>query len=65
MISVLIVDHSRELCDIIAKYLSLQPDMQICGVCYDGRSAVNLARELRPELVLLDLGLPLLDGLEF
>lgn len=63
MISVLVVDHSRELCDIIAKYLSLQPDMQICGVCYDGRSAVNLARELRPELVLLDLGLPLLDGL--
>lgn len=64
MISVLVVDDNLELSGIIAKYLSMQKDIEVCGVCYDGKRAVDLVREVRPDLLLLDLGLPLLDGLE-
>jgi len=64
MVSIVIVDKNFALCEIIVQYLSLQPDFEVIGVGHDGREAVKKVRALRPELLILDLGLPLLDGLE-
>jgi DNA-binding NarL/FixJ family response regulator len=44
--------------------LEAQPDIEVVGEAGDGREAVALARELRPDVVLLDIRMPHVDGLE-
>jgi len=56
-------DHEivrRGLCDLLRS----QPDWEICGEASNGREAVELALTLKPELVILDIGMPNLNGLE-
>jgi len=40
------------------------PDMEVAAEATNGRRAVRLAKELRPDIVILDIGMPLLNGLE-
>jgi DNA-binding NarL/FixJ family response regulator len=44
--------------------LDAEPDLEVAGEAADGRQAVTFARELRPDLVLMDIRMPELDGLE-
>jgi DNA-binding NarL/FixJ family response regulator len=44
--------------------LDAEPDLEVAGEAADGREAVALARELQPDLVLMDIRMPELDGLE-
>jgi DNA-binding NarL/FixJ family response regulator len=44
--------------------LDAEPDLDVAGEAADGREAVAFARELRPDLVLMDIRMPELDGLE-
>jgi DNA-binding NarL/FixJ family response regulator len=44
--------------------LQAQPDWQVCGEAADGREAVEKAQQLRPDVVILDIGMPSLNGLE-
>jgi len=44
--------------------LDSQPDMTVVGTAEDGRQAVRIARELRPDVVLMDIRMPVLDGIE-
>lgn len=43
--------------------IDAQPDMEVAGECGDGRSAVDLAAAVRPDVVLMDLRMPGLDGI--
>ena len=40
------------------------PDWEVCAECDDGRQATEKARELKPDIVVLDIGMPVLNGLE-
>jgi two-component system, NarL family, response regulator NreC len=40
------------------------PDMEVAGEAADGREAVRLAKELQPNIVIMDIGMPLLNGLD-
>src|ERR1700722_9058686 len=44
--------------------LDAQPDMTVVGVAADGRQAVSLAMQLHPDVVLMDIRMPVLDGIE-
>jgi DNA-binding NarL/FixJ family response regulator len=44
--------------------LDSQPDMTVVGTAEDGKQAVKIARELRPDVVLMDIRMPVLDGIE-
>jgi len=59
---VLVVDDEQPLARLVADYLTR--DGFAATVCFDGPAAVAAARELRPDVVVLDLGLPGLDGVE-
>jgi DNA-binding NarL/FixJ family response regulator len=63
-IRVLVVDDyepwRRFVCTVLQKY----PELEIVGEVADGLQAVQKAGELHPDIVLLDIGLPTLDGIE-
>jgi len=45
-------------------FLSLDPDIQVVGEAANGQEAVAMARELQPDVVLMDLLMPVMDGLQ-
>ena len=62
-ISVLIADDNKEFCSILNDYLLNQRDIVVTGIAKDGREAVELVVEKKPDLVILDIIMPHLDGL--
>jgi len=61
---VLIADDHALLRSGIRAMLAGEPDIEVVGEAADGREAVALCRELRPDLVLMDVGMPGVDGME-
>lgn len=64
MIRILICDDHPVVREGLVAILETQPDFQIVGVASDGHQAVALAQALQPDVILLDLEMPGLDGLE-
>lgn len=62
-ISVLIADDNKEFCSILNDYLLNQKDIVVTGIAKDGREALDLIIERKPDLVILDIIMPHLDGL--
>ncbi|MGL5149971.1 MAG: sporulation transcription factor Spo0A [Clostridium sp.] len=62
-ISVVIADDNKEFCSILNDYLLNQKDIIVTGIAKDGREALNLIVEKKPDLVVLDIIMPHLDGL--
>ncbi|WP_432069308.1 response regulator [Streptomyces sp. AA1529] len=44
--------------------IDAQPDLEVAGECGDGQAAVDLAGQLRPDIVVMDVRMPVLDGIE-
>ena len=63
-IRILVVDDYQGWRDFVSSTLQKQPDYQVIGEVSDGLEAVQKAQELQPDLILLDIGLPLLNGIE-
>jgi len=61
---VLIVDDSPQVRQELHTLLPLAGDIEIVGEAADGLEAIRLAQALRPEVVLMDLEMPVLDGYE-
>ena len=64
MIRVLIADDHPVVRSGLAGMLAVEPDLEVVGEAADGEEAVALATGLRPDLVLMDLRMPRLDGAE-
>src|SRR5690554_1882386 len=62
-ISVLIADDNKDFCEIVSEYLEKQGNIQVVGVANDGLEAIDMIFSLKPDLVILDIIMPHLDGL--
>ncbi|MBQ0988630.1 response regulator transcription factor [Micromonospora sp. PSH03] len=63
-VRVLVCDDQELIRAGFATIIDAQPDMEIVGECGDGRAAVDLALRLRPDVVVMDIRMPVLDGIE-
>jgi DNA-binding NarL/FixJ family response regulator len=60
---ILIADDHESVIRTVRTLLEANPDWKVCGEAVDGREAVAKALELRPDIILLDLAMPTLNGL--
>ncbi|MGP5126350.1 response regulator [Brachybacterium tyrofermentans] len=64
MIRLLIADDQPLVRAGLSGLLGTEPDLEVVATAADGREAVDLARELRPDVACLDIRMPVLDGIE-
>ncbi len=62
-ISVLIADDNQDFSHTLASYINSQNDMEVIGMAKDGREAIDIIANTTPDVVLLDVIMPHLDGL--
>jgi DNA-binding NarL/FixJ family response regulator len=63
-VSVLIADDQRLFAEALEAILSTDGRIQVVGRALDGREALALAREHRPDVVLMDISMPVMDGID-
>jgi DNA-binding NarL/FixJ family response regulator len=62
--TILIIDDSRAVRSSLRTSLEQRTDWKVCGEAENGREGVDQALRLRPDLVLLDLSMPVMNGME-
>src|ERR1700686_2324693 len=63
-IKVLIVDDILSTLDNLQKLLSFEPDIQVVGTAANGKEGVEQAKKLAPDIVLMDVNMPIMDGIQ-
>lgn len=63
LIKVLIVDDIAETRENIRKLLQFEPDFEIVGAARNGNEGIELAKELEPDVILMDINMPDIDGI--
>ena len=63
-IQILIADDSDLFVTITREILVAEADMRVAGVAVDGRQAVDLAMQIQPDVILMDVNMPELNGIE-
>jgi DNA-binding NarL/FixJ family response regulator len=61
--TILIADDSLFIREALCKFFE-QDDFRVCGEAENGKEAIDKAQELHPDLILLDLSMPVMNGLE-
>jgi DNA-binding NarL/FixJ family response regulator len=64
MLRLLICDDQAFVCEGLRAILSTDPDIEVVGVAYDGEEALRQVESLRPQIVLMDLKMPVLNGVQ-
>ena len=61
---ILVVDDSSVVRQQLRRLLERHPEWEVCGEAINGREAIDMVSELKPDLVLLDFAMPVLNGLK-
>jgi DNA-binding NarL/FixJ family response regulator len=64
MIKVLIVDDQKTVQEIIKTYIEADPGLELIGCAGNGKEAIEMVETYRPQVVLMDIEMPIMDGLE-
>lgn len=64
VLRIMVADDHEVVRKGLVALLQAQPDWQVCGEAGDGREAVEKAIQLKPDILILDIGMPSLNGLE-
>lgn len=64
MVRVLVVDDHAAVRASLAAFLDIDPQLEVVAEASDGQQAVELTRRLKPDLVLMDVRMPVMDGIE-
>ncbi|MEM8719144.1 MAG: response regulator transcription factor [Cyanobacteria bacterium P01_G01_bin.39] len=64
MINILLVDDQALLCEVLKTWLDVEKDIQVLGVAHDGQEAITAVETLQPDIVLMDIDMPQMDGLK-
>ncbi len=62
MIRVAIVDDQPLFTDGLGRIIGAQPGMEVVGTAHDGKSGVRMCQELRPDVILMDISMPVMNG---
>ena len=62
MIRVAIVDDQPLFTDGLARIIGAQPGMEVVGMAHDGESGVRMCQELKPDVILMDISMPVMNG---
>ena len=60
---IVISDDNKDFCEILSEYLGKQPDMEVVGIAHNGVEACSMIQEKQPDIVILDVIMPHLDGI--
>jgi len=60
----LIVDDSAHVRQALCELFQREADFDVCGEAENGKKAIENARELRPDLIVLDLSMPVMNGFD-
>jgi len=63
MIKVLIVDDIPETRDHLSRFLGLEREIDVAGTAGSGEEAIQLSMDLRPDVIVMDINMPVLDGI--
>ncbi|MED2832192.1 sporulation transcription factor Spo0A [Bacillus thuringiensis] len=61
-IKVCLVDDNKELVSMLESYVAAQDDMEVIGIAYNGQECLNLLTDKQPDVLVLDIIMPHLDG---
>lgn len=61
---VVVCDDQAAFRQLVSVVLNLDPDVEVVGEARDGREAIVITQDLRPDVLVLDISMPVMDGLE-
>lgn len=63
MIDILLVDDQALLCEVLKTWLDVEEELQVIGVAHNGEEAIEKVEALQPDIVLMDIDMPKMNGL--
>ena len=64
MIRILLVDDQMIVCDGLRVILDIHPNLEVIGMAHDGADGLRLAEKLKPDVILMDLKMPVMNGVQ-